>query len=54
MFRNFMTKTIAFLACLDTKGTEVAFVRDMILRLGHRPLLIVRDTEKVLSVPTEK
>jgi uncharacterized protein (UPF0261 family) len=39
-FRNTMTKTLAVLACLDTKGGEVAFVRDMILRLGHRPLLI--------------
>jgi uncharacterized protein (UPF0261 family) len=39
-FSGAMTKTIAILACLDTKGTEVGFVRDMILRLGHRPLLI--------------
>jgi uncharacterized protein (UPF0261 family) len=35
-----MTKTIAILACLDTKATEVAFARDMVMRLGHRPLLI--------------
>ena len=39
-FCNFMTKTIAILACLDTKGTEVAFARNMVMRLGHRPLLI--------------
>jgi len=33
-------KTIAIIAALDTKGTEAAFIRDVIARRGHLPLTI--------------
>ncbi|MCR9238450.1 MAG: Tm-1-like ATP-binding domain-containing protein [Alphaproteobacteria bacterium] len=35
-----MTKTIAILATLDTKGDECAYLRDEITRLGAKPFLI--------------
>ncbi|HXW29887.1 MAG TPA: Tm-1-like ATP-binding domain-containing protein [Xanthobacteraceae bacterium] len=35
-----MVKTIALLATLDTKGVEVAFMRDCIVARGHRALVI--------------
>jgi len=35
-----MPKTIAIIAALDTKGTEAAFIRDVILQRGHRALTI--------------
>ena len=35
-----MPGTIAIVAALDTKGTEAAFVRDIIARRGHTPLTI--------------
>jgi uncharacterized protein (UPF0261 family) len=35
-----MGKTIAIVAALDTKGTEAAFIRDIIARRGHTPLTI--------------
>lgn len=35
-----MTKTIAILATLDTKGDECAYLKEEILRLGARPYLI--------------
>lgn len=35
-----MGKTIAIVAALDTKGTEAAFIRDIIARRGHVPLTI--------------
>ena len=35
-----MAKTIALLATLDTKGAEVAYMRDLIAARGHRALVI--------------
>jgi len=35
-----MAKTIAIVAALDTKGTEAAFIRDVIARRSHLPLTI--------------
>lgn len=35
-----MAKTIALLATLDTKGAEVAYMRDLIVARGHRALVI--------------
>ena len=35
-----MAKTIALLATLDTKGREVAYIRDLIEARGHRALVI--------------
>jgi uncharacterized protein (UPF0261 family) len=35
-----VAKTIALLATLDTKGAEVAYMRDLIVRRGHRALVI--------------
>ena len=33
-------RTIAVMATLDTKGREAAYIRDCVLKRGHRPLLI--------------
>jgi len=35
-----VAKTIALLATLDTKGAEVAYMRDLIAARGHRALVI--------------
>lgn len=35
-----MKRTIGIVACLDTKGREVAFAKEMIERMGHSVLLI--------------
>ncbi len=35
-----MAKTIALLATLDTKGAEVAYMRDLIVARGHRALVV--------------
>ena len=35
-----MVKTIGLLATLDTKGVEVAFMRDCIIEHGHRALVV--------------
>lgn len=35
-----MAKTIAILATLDTKGTEVAYMRDYVRARGHRALVV--------------
>ena len=44
-----MSKTIAVIGALDTKGSEFAFVRREIERRGHRTLVI--DTG-VIGEPT--
>ena len=35
-----MAKTVALLATLDTKGVEIAYMRDCIIARGHRALVI--------------
>jgi uncharacterized protein (UPF0261 family) len=35
-----MSKTILIIGTLDTKGDEVAYVRDRVAALGHRPLVL--------------
>ena len=44
-----MVKTIGLLATLDTKGVEVAFMRDCIIEHGHRALVV--DTGLMGSQP---
>ena len=35
-----MAKTVALLATLDTKGVEIAYMRDCVIARGHRALVI--------------
>jgi len=35
-----VSKTILIIATLDTKGKETGYLRDLILRGGHKPLII--------------
>ena len=35
-----MSKTILIIATLDTEGKETAYLRDLILRGGHKPLIM--------------
>jgi uncharacterized protein (UPF0261 family) len=35
-----MAKTVALLATLDTKGVEIAYMRDYVIARGHRALVI--------------
>ena len=35
-----MAKTVAHLATLDTKGVEIAYIRDCVEARGHRALVI--------------
>lgn len=46
-------KTIAIIACCDTKFHEVTFVRDKILQAGHRPLVIDISTGGSVPIPTD-
>ena len=35
-----MAKTVALLATLDTKGVEIAYMRECVVARGHRALVI--------------
>jgi len=48
-----MTKVIAILATLDTKGAECAYLRDEIARLGASPLLIDIGVVADATIPSD-
>ena len=35
-----MKKTIVLLASLDTKSSEISFLSDLVLQMGHNPFII--------------
>ncbi len=48
-----MAKRIAVIAALDTKGAEAGFIRDVIARRGHTPLVIDIGVLGVAAIPAD-
>ena len=48
-----MSKTIAILATMDTKGDEAAFAADVVRKRGYRPLLVDCGIKGAPRIPTD-